>query len=213
MPKSILQTLGVLIGCAALVHAGGMRSDDGSSGKRNGQFRAVVCKADLTGEEEVPPVDTETTGEFEIRFNDDFSAARFELEVDDGEAITQAHLHCNFEGANGPVIAFLFGMVPGGFDVDGDLAAFTLTDANIIANVDCLSRIGMNITSLEELAMAIEDGAIYANVHSVANPGGEIRAQLDDCRFNIHPDGDDDNDNDDNENENENDNGNDNHDH
>ena len=136
-------------------------------------------EAELEGAQEVPAVDTDTTGEIEVEFNETLTEAEFELKVSDGEAITQAHLHCAPAGENGSVVVFLFGFVPGGFDVDGDLAEFTLTDANVAAvGADCFDFIGMDIDNLADLAQAMEDGNIYANVHSVANPGGEVRGQL-----------------------------------
>jgi hypothetical protein len=135
--------------------------------------------ADLTGAEEVPPVQTATTGKVEVEFNADATAADFELEVLDGVAVTQAHLHCGAAGQNGPVVVFLFGFIPGGFDVDGQIARFTLTDANVAAvGADCVPTIGMEINNLADLLDATRDGLIYANVHTVANPGGEIRGQL-----------------------------------
>ena len=135
--------------------------------------------ARLDGSQEVPSVDTETTGRFHMAFNSYLSKAKFDLRVRDGQAITQAHLHCAPAGSNGPVVAFLFGMVPGGFDVDGTLARFTLTDANIAAvGSDCSASIGMDIASVSDLAHAVSMGNIYANVHSVDNPSGEVRGQL-----------------------------------
>ena len=136
-------------------------------------------EAELEGAQEVPAVTTDTTGEIEVEFNETFTEAAFELEVSDGVAITQAHFHCAPAGNNGPVVVFLSGFVPGGIDVDGDLAEFTLTDANVTAvGADCVPSIGMAINNLADLAQAMEDGDIYANVHSVANPGGEVRGQL-----------------------------------
>ncbi len=135
-------------------------------------------EADLDGDQEVPAVVTDTTGEIEVEFNEDLTAADFELKVRDGIAVLQAHLHCAPAGVNGPPFAFLFGLVPGGFDVDGDLAEFTLTDANILPDVGCQSTIGLNIQNLEDAAQAMQDGNVYANVHTVANPGGEARGQL-----------------------------------
>jgi hypothetical protein len=136
-------------------------------------------QADLTGDQEVPPVTTETTGEITVRFDRELTEARFRLIVEEGVAVTMAHLHCAPAGVNGPVVAFLFGEVPGGFDVDGRLARFTLTNANITAvGADCVPTAGMAITSIADLARAMQEGKIYANVHTVAHPGGEVRGQL-----------------------------------
>ena len=136
-------------------------------------------EADLTGAQEVPAVTTETEGEITVRFNHERTEAKFRLIVEDGVAVTMAHFHCAPAGVNGPVVAFLFGNVPGGFDVDGRLAKFTLTNANITAvAANCVPTIGRQITNLADLAKAMQEGLIYANVHTIAHPGGEIRGQI-----------------------------------
>ena len=166
----------------------------GNSSRWNG----VKFEADLIGADEVPPFVTETRGAFKIKFNEDFTAARFKLRVLKGEAITQAHLHCAPEGVNGPVVVFLSGNVPGGFAVHGVLADFTMTNENIAAvNANCTASIGRTIANLADLAHAASNGLIYANVHSVAHPGGEIRGQLVDNDDDHDDEGDDDDDDDD----------------
>lgn len=147
-----------------------------SAGPRGGNLKFA---ANLSGDQEVPPVDTNTTGDIDLQFNRKLTKAEFALKVNNGVAITQAHLHCAAEGENGPVVAFLSGSIPGGFDVDGELAEFTLTDANIAAvDADCLPSIGMSINDIADLAAAAQEGKVYVNVHSVANPPGEVRGQL-----------------------------------
>ncbi|MGH9051831.1 MAG: CHRD domain-containing protein [Acidimicrobiia bacterium] len=135
-------------------------------------------EAELTGAEEVPPVATNTTGRAGVEFNHTRTRAAFRVQVSDGEAVTQAHFHCAPEGVNGPVVAFLFGFIPGGFDVDGELAEFTLTDANILADATPSETCPVDINTLADLARAMGRGLIYANVHTVANPGGEVRGQM-----------------------------------
>lgn len=135
-------------------------------------------EAELTGAQEVPAVDTATTGKAEVEFNDSLTEGAFEVEVFDGEAVLQAHFHCAPVGVNGQVVAFLFGFIPGGFDVDGHLAKFTLTDANILAGATPNETCPADINTIADLAEAMQNGLIYANVHTVDNPGGEIRGQM-----------------------------------
>jgi hypothetical protein len=127
--------------------------------------------ARLRGDNEVPPVVTNTTGRALIKFNPLETAAEFVLSVNDGVRLTQAHIHCGPAGVNGPVVVFLAGLISQGLDVDGRwISNATFTAANII-NTSCGS-------TLAELAQSMRDGNMYANAHSVANPGGEVRGQL-----------------------------------
>lgn len=140
-----------------------------------GGFEAT---AELSGDEEVPPVATDTGGKFEIEF-DRPGAAEIELVVDEGTRITQAHLHCAPRGENGPVVAFLAGFHALGWDVDGEWVGNTsLSDANIIAGATPSATCPDTIETLDDLIAAIGNGNVYVNVHSVANPAGEVRGQL-----------------------------------
>ena len=76
-------------------------------GGANGQGREF--EAFMTGDQEVPPVATEMLGSVGIRFNDDFTAAKFTLTVKDGVRVTQAHIHCGAQGTNGPIVVFFAG--------------------------------------------------------------------------------------------------------
>ena len=95
--------------------------------------------------------------------------------VDSGVRITQAHLHCQVAGMNGPIIIWLAGIPPvfpapivNAWDVDGKwVSNTTVTNANIV-NTSCG-------TTLREIADAMNEGRVYANVHSVAKPGGVAR--------------------------------------
>ena len=129
-------------------------------------------EADLSGDNEVPnAVETDTDGRFRIQFNNDLTEAEFRLKINDGERITQAHLHFGAEGENGPVIAFLAGFHDLGWDIDGTwVRNVTITDENIVNTAAG--------ETLAEIADQMELGNVYVNVHSVANPGGEIRGQV-----------------------------------
>jgi CHRD domain-containing protein len=129
-------------------------------------------KAELSGAEEVPPVATATTGEVQFRVNSAMTEIAFELEIKNATHIlgaVGAHLHCAKRGVNGPIIAFLAGPVPGGFDGKVKVKA-VLTAANIMT-----TPCG---TTIAAIVQAMEDGSVYANAHSPAHQTGEIRGQV-----------------------------------
>ena len=135
-------------------------------------------RAKLSGDNEVPPVKTNTSGKFQIEFNDDETKAEYELKVRDGHRITQAHIHCGPKGKNGPVVAFLAGFHDRGWDLDGTwIDNATITDDNILPT-DGTGTCPRVIETLEDLADAMRHGLTYVNVHSVANPPGEVRGQI-----------------------------------
>ena len=144
-----------------------------------GFANADQFKAKLSGEQEVPSVVTDSNGKFKIKFKKDATAARFELTVKKGVRVTQAHIHCAPAGANGPVVAFLAGFHPSGWDVDGKwISHASLTDQNIVLGATPSPTCPEDIDTLADLVEAIRNGNAYVNVHTLANPGGEVRGQL-----------------------------------
>ena len=119
-------------------------------------------KTVLTGEKEVPPVNTTASGLSDISVRSGAcpgaSATDCQLIVGTvqttGVAATAAHIHQGAVGQNGPVIVTL---VQTGTDVWGIPVGTTLT---------------------AEQYQAYLAGNLYVNVHSNANKGGEIRAQI-----------------------------------
>jgi hypothetical protein len=129
--------------------------------------------ADLSGDQEVPPVASPTTGKFQIQFSKDYTEAEFTLRVDDGNQLFMSHLHCAPAGSNGPVVVWLAGAhpPPGGWNVDGKWIGNTILNNSNIVNPACG-------TNLAELAAAMRAGRVYVNVHSRANAAGEARGQI-----------------------------------
>lgn len=125
-----------------------------------------AIKAKLTGE------DSNAKGQFKIKFNLNKGEGKFRLKVNKAKAVTSAHLHCQ----DGDVVAVIFGEIPGGFDVNGKLSQFRLTDANLEAVSETCD--GEIIDTLEALVAAIDAGLITVDLHTVAFPDGEIRGTL-----------------------------------
>ena len=167
-----MKTLNVSVALATVLLTGSMicAAQDGGAGE--------AFDARLSGSEEVPPVVTETTGKAEIVFNEDETKAEYELTVRKGVRVTQSHIHCAPRGVNGPIVVFLAGFHARGWDVDGSwIENATVTDANVMppaAGGPCPQP----INNLRDLAAAIRAGNAYVNVHTVTNPGGEVRGQL-----------------------------------
>lgn len=133
---------------------------------------AINFNVTLSGDNEVPPVATDTSGSAILHVDSNLSEIRFKLDVRDADSVLGAagsHLHCAPAGANGPVVAFVAGSFPPGYDGNLQLRA-TLTDASII-NPACGA-------SIAELVDSMLDGNVYLNVHSTDHPGGVIRGQV-----------------------------------
>jgi len=118
----------------------------------SGATFAGDIKLKLSGDQEVPPVQTAASGSGTIKVNDDKSVSG-SVTTKDIKA-TAAHIHEAAAGANGPVAIPLekksdneFAVPPGA----------KLSDAQY---------------------KALKAGNLYVNVHSDAHKDGEIRAQL-----------------------------------
>jgi hypothetical protein len=113
---------------------------------------AAGSELQLSGAQEVPPVTTSAKGTGDIAVGSDKSVSGSVKTT--GVEGTAAHIHEGAAGANGPVIIPLTKGTDGAWSVP---AGAKLTDAQYDA---------------------YKAGKLYVNVHSAANKGGEIRAQL-----------------------------------
>lgn len=124
----------------------------------------------LSGDNEVPSNDSRGAGTAIFRLDKSGSTLHYKLIVANTEDVTQAHIHLAPAGQNGPVAAFLFGFVAGGVTQNGILAEGSLTQADLIGPLA-----GQPLGALVD---AMRDGGAYVNVHTVAIPSGEVRAQI-----------------------------------
>ena len=117
-----------------------------------GTASAVDVPVTLSGSQEVPPVTTSATGSGTITVAADQSISGSIKTT--GVKGTAAHIHLAGAGANGPVIVPLTKAGEDGWAVG---PGAKLQDAHF---------------------QAFKDGNLYINVHSAANPNGEIRGQI-----------------------------------
>jgi hypothetical protein len=116
-----------------------------------GAALAADIKVTLSGANEVPPVTTSASGGGTITVGDDGAVSGSVSTM--GVAGTAAHIHEAAAGTNGPVIVPL--------TKDGDTY-----------------KVGAGAKLTAAQMASLKAGNLYVNVHSAANPGGEIRGQL-----------------------------------
>ena len=117
-----------------------------------GTMSGGAMNVSLSGSSEVPPVTTSAKGTGTITIKDDRTVSGSVTVT--GMTPTAAHIHEGALGANGPVIV---PMTKSGDNMFVFPATAKLTDAQY---------------------QSFKSGNLYVNVHSAANPGGEVRAQL-----------------------------------
>lgn len=130
-----------------------------------------------SGAQEVPPVGSPTKAILRLNFKENLAAVDYRLIVRRGVGILAAHLHCATADVNGGVAVVLFAAGP--VNVDGQLAAGRIRSSDIIPTV-CIGHgaVALTINNVASLLAAIRADEVYLNVHSQANPAGEVRAQI-----------------------------------
>ena len=110
---------------------------------------------DLAGAASVPQLDSPASGRAAVTLDTSTGAIVIHAQVTGLDDATQAHLHQAYAGATGPVLVALTQDAgdPGHWSADGET---------------------LNSAALD----AFSNGELYVNVHSPANPGGEIRGQV-----------------------------------
>jgi hypothetical protein len=153
---------------AALTVVAACDDDDDPTGPGD----EAAFDATLTGASERPdPVTTDASGSASVEA--DGETVSFEVEVEDIDEVTMAHIHVGGTEVAGPIVVTLFESPddPQSFTDRETLAEGTFTE-------DDITPAG-GITTLDDLLAQMEAGNTYVNVHTTANPTGEIRGQLD----------------------------------
>lgn len=149
------------IGLLAIVAIAGCGDDDGT-GVTQEFFQAF-----LTGDEEVPPVETDAEGIAEF-LTDGTTVLYGILATEDITDVTAAHIHLGESGENGDVLVTLYS----GPTVDVPANSLLVQDGGFTA-VD--EDVDLTITELLDL---MRSSGVYVNVHTEENGGGEIRGQI-----------------------------------
>jgi hypothetical protein len=149
------------------------------SGEARGQIGLAKLAADLNSAQEIPAVTTPSTatGAAMVTLNGSQTTIAYSVALLDPLTgpPTAAHIHLGPRGESGDVLLFLCAnMPPMGLTVqmcpaDGSPITGSLTEADI--------QIAM--ITMDDVINALLSNGLYVNVHTVANPSGEIRGQID----------------------------------
>ena len=132
-------------------------------------FMEKTFKAKLTSKEETKAPVSKASGKAEFKLSKDGKSLSYKLHVKNIMDANGAHIHMAKKGEDGPPVVGLFsGEKKGKFS--GILAQGTVMDKDLIGPLQ-----GKTIT---DLVNTIKAGEAYVNVHTNANPDGEIRGQL-----------------------------------
>ncbi len=140
--------------------------------------------AKLVGFQEVPVVVTAGSGHFKMNIAPGDGSFDFELSYEgiEGGAIQQAHVHVGQRNVNGGIVVFLCTNLtpPAGVPAPPHCPASpgTLTGTRTTEDVLAQTTQGVSAGELSAVLTAVRNGRAYANVHSAASPGGEIRGQI-----------------------------------
>lgn len=135
------------------------------------QAQVVTFNAALDGGNEVPAVVTGSAGTAVVTWNTTTKTGTYRVEVYNMPVGTTAsHIHVGADNVGGPVV-INFTVPAGGISND-----FALSGT--FACSDVVARAAQGINSCEDFEQALLLGNTYVNVHSTANPGGEVRGQL-----------------------------------
>jgi hypothetical protein len=118
----------------------------------------------LSGSEEVPPVQTKATGVAEFTPGEDSVA--YSINATNIQGATAGHIHLGKEGENGPVVVTLF-------KYDSPMNEVSESGTFTADNLEG----PLAGKQLSDLAIAGANGTLYVNIHTEQNPNGEIRGQ------------------------------------
>ncbi|GGD54642.1 CHRD domain-containing protein [Lacimicrobium alkaliphilum] len=136
-----------------------VHTDENPSGEVRGQILAegvAMVTFPLSGSQEIPQVDSMASGSGYATVNLESLAVKLVAVTSGVEDASMAHIHAGYAGENGPVYVTL--------EQHPDNANVWMTPAGAVID--------------EANAAQLLEGGHYVNVHTPANPGGELRGQI-----------------------------------
>ena len=168
MRRAIFFVITALATVLSLINA--INSFDTKSNILNAYATVAGFTVELSGNEEVPPVQTDAKGSAELTAPH-FDNIGYSVNVSNIDKVTMAHIHSGKIGENGPIVVTLFKTeTPSTEPINGNLVSGNITNAKLEGP--------MAGKTLIDLTKSMELGETYVNVHTEENPNGEIRGQI-----------------------------------
>ena len=156
--KVTLATIAIIVALASIA----------TNGFINSALGQQTFTAELTGGDEVPPVDTEATGTFNLVTVNQSSG--YLLSINELANATAAHIHRGEEGVNGKIVVTLYNATMPASISQGLLKQGNITSSDLVGPLK-----GQPLSALVDI---MTNGTAYVNVHTKDFPLGEIRGEL-----------------------------------
>jgi hypothetical protein len=130
-------------------------------GAQTGSYSAAI-----NGASEVPATTSTATGTFTATLNEAAQTLTWSLTVPSITNATMAHIHAGATGVNGGIVVTLF------------MPASPAGSVSVSGTAGPADLAGPLAGNWAGFVAALKSGGLYVNVHTSANPGGEIRGQL-----------------------------------
>jgi mono/diheme cytochrome c family protein len=174
-----------------------VHTETNPSGEIRSQIGPAMLDAiALSGTQEPDSVPTTGSGSATVDLNDTQTQMSYALDYAAINAVTQSHIHVGQSGENGSILLWLcqtttnpapegIEPVPPTCPTAGTQVAGTLTATQLVpdANAPGTAPSGLSVATFTQAVNAVLSGNTYVNVHTEANPGGEIRGQLGPARL------------------------------
>ncbi len=160
LTASLMWTTGCPAGAGGLYGDDGGGADNDDDGNGGGDGIEHNFTAELTGNQEVPAVQTDASGSGTFTLNAEGTELTFAVTVTTGLSgpVTLAHFHEAPPGTSGPIVF--------------EITAFVEQAADGTVSANGAWELGSGDVQ------ALLDGDVYVNFHTALNPPGEVRGQL-----------------------------------
>jgi CHRD domain len=145
-------------------------------------------EANLSGKNEIPPIDTSAQGQATFEVSPDGKSLKFALNVNNPADVTMAHIHLGEPGQAGKPVAPLYpAKMSSMSSMSSEKGAGSSGDKMAMGGMTCIAQGTITSASLvgplkgktlQDLLDDIRAGKAYVNVHTKAHSDGEIRGPI-----------------------------------